>query len=243
MKKDFLQYSKRKNIIGYFLFLALLVIGGFLLSVLIPHLSEVVASISTPIWKIVKSEDIGDIKKTNIEPLQILVEALKKENSELKELLGRDMSNKNDSVIATILARPNQNPYDIFILDIGRRNGVKIGDIVLAEGEVVLGEIISISETTSKARLFSTPEIETQVTVGADNINITAIGMGGGNFTIRLPREAKVEIGDPVIILGSKVRILGAVGEIFSDPADPFKNILFTSPFNIQQLKWVFVDI
>jgi rod shape-determining protein MreC len=245
MKKKFLQYfNKGGKIVRYFFLIILFIVTIFTFGLSAPYFSDIATSISLPIWMITKNEVVVyDINNTNIESLQILVQALKKENTELKELLGRsDIANRK-TILATILVRPNQSPYDTIILDVGRNENIEINDKVLAQGDVVLGEIISVSDKTSKVRLFSSPGIETVVSVGEENITLTAIGNGGSNYIIESPREIEIKEGELITIAGPSIYILGVIGEIFSDPAESFKSILFKSPVNIQQLKWVFVEI
>lgn len=160
------------------------------------------------------------------------------ENTELKTLLGRG-GIKEKKILAVILAKPNQSPYDTLILDIGTDNGVNIGNAVLAYGNIVVGEIREVFPKSSRAVLFSSPGEEYQGTLSVNNISLKLTGRGGGNFASELPRGVSVGKGMQIFSVGLSPHILGIVDSIFTDPRNPFQSILVRSPVNIAELKWV----
>ncbi len=162
---------------------------------------------------------------------------LLKENIELKEMMGR--LKKGDMILASVIAKPNVSVYDSLIVDAGKNLGIKKGDKVFASGNILIGEIAETDKKTSKVRIFSSPKEKTSVSVGLSNIDTIAVGRGGGNFEIKLPRGADVKIGDPVFMKGINAVVLGSVEEIISNPIDSFKTLLFKSPVNLFELQWV----
>lgn len=163
------------------------------------------------------------------------------ENIELKELLGRDLS--SELVFASVLARPNRTLYDTLIIDVGRNVGVQKGDKVLYGGNILIGEISEVLEGSAKALLYSSPGEKLNVSVGVNSITSVAHGRGGGNFELKLPRDAKVDVGDVASVLNINPRVLGTVEYINESPSDPFKTILLSGPVNIFKLKWVEVEL
>ena len=80
---------------------------------------------------------------------------LYRENLELKSRLGRAPEGK--TLLAAVLLRPPGTPYDTFILDVGEKDGVALGDLVFAGGSVIIGKITEVYRSTSRTTLFSAP--------------------------------------------------------------------------------------
>lgn len=181
-----------------------------------------------------------ELKKDLVEAELMLVDrgVLLKENLELKEILGRS-GNIENTVLVAILAKPNRSLYDTLIVDAGKNLDIKKGDKVFALGNVLIGVVDEVDEKTSKVKLFSSQQEKIDVTLGFYNINVIAVGKGGGNFEIRLPRDTEVDVGEIVTMSGFNSPVLGSIEEIISDPVDPFKTLLFKSPVNMFELKWV----
>jgi len=68
-------------------------------------------------------------------------------------------------------------------------------------------------------------------------------GRGGGNFEMIVPRDFTIVKGDVALLPGIFPYVLGVVEIIISDPRDPFIKALLVSPVNIQELKFVEVEI
>jgi len=171
------------------------------------------------------------------------------ENESLKETLGR-MNTEKSLVLAAILSKPNQSPHDTLVLDVGTARGIKARDMVFAFGNIPMGRIAEVYENSSKVILFSnagekTQAIVTTATAGqADkNIFFELVGRGGGNFEMILPRDITLQKGDLVTIPGINPYTLAVVETVISDPRDPFTKALLSSPVNVQELKFVEVEI
>jgi cell shape-determining protein MreC len=182
----------------------------------------------------------NDELKRKLEDTQMVLtdrNLLLKENLELKEIMGRLVT--NDMVLASVLAKPNASLYDTAIIDAGNNLKIKVGDKVFVSGNILVGEIVEVSKNNSKVKFYSSFKEQVSVMVGLYNIEATAIGRGAGNFEIKLPRDIDIKVEDPIFIAGTESRILGNVAEIIFDPKDPFQLILVKSPVNLFELKWV----
>jgi len=166
--------------------------------------------------------------------------ALLKENLELKHILGR--VDNRDFILASVLSRPNKSTYDSLIIDLGIDSGIKNGSNVFAFGDIFIGKIDEVDKKTSRVKLFSSPKEKQEVMIGFNNIVAIATGKGAGNFEVEVPREAIVNIGDPVVAVGTNSSFFGSVEEIISEPINPFKTVLFKSAINIFELKWIQVE-
>lgn len=159
------------------------------------------------------------------------------ENLELQEELGRDVYGDR-TIAAKVLSSPGVSPYDTLIIDIGAKDDVMAGDTILVAGTIVVGEVVEVFAQTSRVQLISSPGEEFDVLVSG-SINAVAKGRGGGNFTIELPRDAEVSVGDVVEAAGSSIGVIGFVEYIEVDPNDPFQKMFLKSPVNIFNISWV----
>jgi len=184
------------------------------------------------------------------------------ENNKIKEILGRKSGAVN-MVLATILSKPKESIYGTFIIDAGINQGIGVGQRVFAFGNVPIGHIIETYADSSKVILYSNPgeKIEAIVSlvpgsgseaytsedyhsrkyVGRDAY-MEAVGRGGGNFEMVLPRDFVLEKGVEVTLPGTYPYVLATVSTIISDPRDSFQKALLASPVNIQELKFVEVE-
>lgn len=167
-----------------------------------------------------------------------LFEIVKKENEDLKSLLGRKTYNKK-YVLAAVLVKPFLSPYDSLIIDIGESDGVSVGDKVIADGNVYIGYVFEVYSDTSKVILYSSPGQKVNVLVGENNIEKGAVGIGGGNFRIEIPREIGVVEGDTIIIPSISPNVFGLVEKVIYKESDSFQTVLFKNLINIGELKWV----
>jgi len=171
---------------------------------------------------------------------QLLAEALKNENFELKDILNRKNNNQK-GILGVILAKPFFSPYDTLLIDIGSADDISVGDQVLASGNIYIGSIVETYEHSSKIILYSSSGEKTKVLIGKNNLEKEAIGMGGGYFSIEAPTGSDIKIGDPVVIPSISQNIFSTVEKIDLKPTDSFETILFKNPINISELKWVLV--
>ena len=114
----------------------------------------------------------------------LLSAALKDENTDLKNILGRK-SDSQKEILATILAKPFFSPYDTLVIDLGTADGIAVGDQVLVDGDIYIGFVNEIYSHSSKVVLYSSSGETVNVFVGSSTIEKTATGMGGGNFQSR----------------------------------------------------------
>lgn len=193
------------------------------------------------------------------------------ENATLKNLLKRPVSSVNpaaasstsisvatssDSIadlkpspytLAAVLKRPPIAAYDELIIDLGQDNGVTVGNLVYAPGNVLIGQVSDTLGQTSKVALLSSPGMTYDVLIrngdGGKSVSAVAHGLGGGQFSVQIPRDVVAKVGDIVTISSINNKTIGVVGAVVIDPAQPFGTILFTSLANVYELRWVFVDI
>jgi rod shape-determining protein MreC len=169
---------------------------------------------------------------------QVLFDLLKKENEDLKNILNRKKDDQK-LILASVLVKPFLSLYDTLIIDIGILDGVKVGDRVLVDGNVFIGYVSEVYDTSAKVVLYSSPGEKIKVLVGNNNIEKEAVGLGGGNFKVEIPREIDVKEGDSIIIPSISPNIFGIIEKIEFKESDSFQSVLFKNPTNIAELRWV----
>lgn len=154
-------------------------------------------------------------------------------------LLGRE--EKAGGIAAAVLTRPPQSPYDLFVIDAGSAEGVRLGALVRLPEGPVLGEVADVFSHAAKVRLFSTAGEKREAVLERGNIPVTLEGRGGGGFRIVVPRETWVEVGDRIVSADVSYSLLGVVEAVEVAATDAFKNVLVRGPANIFSVRFVSV--
>lgn len=228
--------QSKKKIVGLFL------VAFFLLAVFNNSARNFFAGAGTVIFQPFSSFGGSVINwankgKGDIETKSLDCEILKKENEELKEFLSRP--DKKDFIFAYVESRPPQSPYDILVVDMGAENGVQNGMQAVAYDDILIGYVIETSESSSKIKLTSFPNEETNAVLFLSNNQVITTGKGGGNFEIKLPKSIEVNTGERVITIGASPMLLGMIEKIEINPSDPFQKLYFRFPFNLHELKYI----
>ncbi len=231
-------------------------------------LSGVVFSISTPVVN--TSESLAHNNLSLLVSLFKDKEELVLENTKLKEQLNQNLviaveykslqeeimnlrqfrlPDKENVLVAKVLKNSGAFNYDTLVLDIGSANlssniKLSLGQKVIISDNVLLGELVEISETVSKAKLYSTPSRKTKVIIGPKNIDAVAEGRGGGNYLVTLPVGLEFKLGDVVrTIIGDDEYIIGVVEKIEKRPEVPFQKLYIKQPINLYNLSFVAIEL
>jgi cell shape-determining protein MreC len=223
-------------------FLVFVIIFLLLLCIVFPRfVSGLFIKIAGPFWNIEKDIKTEKIR-VSIDLQNTTILELEKENSDLKEIMARN-SSSSPMLLSYIVKKPPFTAYDSYVIDIGKNSGVKNGDKVYANGNLLLGEIVEINGNFAKVKLYSSYGEKFDVLIGKNNIEATATGKGGGAFEVVLPKDSKVQLNDSVSVPDLNVSVFGIVKNISRDPARAFSTVLFSQPINIYEQKWVQVKL
>ncbi len=223
-------------------FLVFVIIFLLLLCMFFPRfVSGLFIKIAGPFWNIEKDIKTEKIR-VSIDLQNTTILELEKENSDLKEIMARN-SSSSPMLLSYIVKKPPFTAYDSYVIDIGKNSGVKNGDKVYANGNLLLGEIVEINGNFAKVKLYSSYGEKFDVLIGKNNIEATATGKGGGAFEVVLPKDSKVQLNDSVSVPDLNVSVFGIVKNISRDPARAFSTVLFSQPINIYEQKWVQVKL
>jgi len=163
---------------------------------------------------------------------------LKEENENLKNILNRT-NKKENLVLATILSKPSVSFFDTLIVDVGEKNGVLAGDLVLAYGDIPIGRVSEVYRNTSKITLFSSSGEKTTGIIKGKDIYVEVIGRGGNNFEIILPSDLNIYEGIKILLPDIYPYVFAEVKSIITDPRDLYQKALLVSPINVQEIKFV----
>lgn len=245
--------TKRNNIFSIVFVIFVIVIFSFSLS------RDMLFKTGTPLWTIknnINTFFLNNIlvlnSKTNLikensllnekiklnEKEYALFNLLKKENEDLKNILNRKKDDQK-FILGSVLVKPFMSPYDTLIIDVGTSKGVSVGNVVVVDGNTFIGFVSETYSDTSKVVLYSSPGEKVKVLIGDNNIEKEAIGLGGGNFKVEIPTEIDVKEGDLVVIPAISTNIFGVVEKVEFKESDSFQTVLFKTPVNIAELKWV----
>lgn len=144
-------------------------------------------------------------------------------------------------IAAGVLTSPPQSLYDVLIVDAGKNKEIQSGAPVILPFGILIGNIASISDKTSQVVLFSSYGIKTEAILERTGTPVTLTGQGGGNYTIRVPRDIYVVNGDRVLSPGLNPRMLAVIEDVSSVSTDSFKRVLAQIPGGIYQIRFIYI--
>ncbi len=140
-------------------------------------------------------------------------------------------------------------PFDdnqTLIINIGSKDGVKVGWPVLAAENYLLGKIISVKADISEVRTIFSPDWKSEVKIGQGNLpGIEAVLAGGRQPTLELiPADAKINLGDEVISASPALPLglfVGKISEITPEPAASLQQAKLRTDYDPNKLGKVFI--
>jgi len=170
---------------------------------------------------------------------QSTIAGLEAENQALRSLHN---ATATDRVLAGVIARPNQTPYDVLILDRGSDHGIVPQAPVFAASTTVIGYTTRVFAQTSIVELITSPQVRTSVYVYGPNIYTNAEGIGGGVLRVGVPQGIPLSEGDVVVVPSVELGIFGRITTIESEPTSPEQFGYVTTEVPIQSLRLVTVS-
>lgn len=141
-------------------------------------------------------------------------------------------------ILASVVARPPETPYDTLVLAAGSAAGLAPAMEVVGPAGTPLGLIESVTPDFSRARLFSAAGVLTDAWVGAARVPIGLKGVGG-SFSASLPQGSGIAAGDLVYISGPGAVPVGRVARITGAASDPVVTLAIAPLVNVLSLPWV----
>lgn len=180
------------------------------------------------------NDEIASLRLTKMD-----YEKLQKEYDEL--LLQYGYNNSRNKIISDVLSKPPQAPFDTWILDVGEKEGIRVGAKVYLSDEIIIGEIVNVSKNTSTLTLFSSNEKVESINSRTGS-SLILLGKGGGNFKVEVPKDFDILWGDIFVIPGKGGGDIAVVYFIDNDLQGSFKGIFLRIPGNAVNAKKVLIE-
>jgi cell shape-determining protein MreC len=163
---------------------------------------------------------------------------LRVENEQFRQLCG---AVPEERIIARVVGRPPQMPYDIIMLDRGSSHGVIENSPVYAGSDQVLGYVSRVYDKTALVTLVSTAGFKSMAYIIGPNIYTYAEGVGGGMLRVVVPQGLPLAVEDTVILPAIDSGVYGRIASIETSPTQPEQYGYVPMSQNLQSLQYVSV--
>ncbi len=163
---------------------------------------------------------------------------LLEENKRLKEIL--KITDKK-RIVAGVIARPDELPFDFLQLDKGADSGIKVGAPVFVGQSTVIGLVSNVFADYSFVKLVSSPGFQATVFVSGPNVVAEMDGYGGGVSRVKVPQGVELKEGDLVYLPGVDTGVFGAIASVSGDVTQSEKYGFVTFDVPLSSLFWVTV--
>lgn len=164
------------------------------------------------------------------------IRKLEIENNELRTRAG---AVPEDRLLARVIGRPNQLPYDMLMLDRGADHGVILHAPVFLGTDQVIGFVSRVNEKTSLVTLITTAGFSSSAYVLGPNIYTFAEGMGGGVLRVRVPQGILLQTGDLIVLPAIDSGVYGEVSSVEAAATQPEQYGYVTTAIPLQSLYYV----
>ncbi len=148
-------------------------------------------------------------------------------------------SNAGSVVLANVIAKPPQSPYDVILVDIGSASGISLGSRVYGLGGIPLGRVGEVTTSQAKIILFSSVGEENQAVIERTGAAITLKGVGGGNMESEVGQDLDIIPGDKILLPQFNGALIASVVEVDKTATSAFKKVLYRTPINIFHMRFV----
>jgi cell shape-determining protein MreC len=220
--------------------LLLVVFGLFALALIVPTFVRFVAGIVLypviqvenwfaesnqilpALWrdKIVMQEQIDQLEQDLAlsGKLDLTKRRLSDENNRLRSLLGATSSPR---ILAAVVGKPNELPYDLIQIDQGSQAGIESGSPVYIGVDTVIGIVSAVQRNSAFVTLFTTPDFFATVYLSGANVTALLEGLGGGVARVRVPQGIPMRVGDLVHVPSVQPGVYGTIAWVESEPTQP----------------------
>lgn len=163
---------------------------------------------------------------------------LQEENNRLRMLLG---AQPNERILAGVIARPHDLPYDLLQIDQGRGDGIREDALVYAGNDQLLGQVVHVADDYSLVKLFTSPGSELTGFISGPDAIVTIEGVGGGVARAKVPQGVPISIGNLVYVPSVQPGMFGRLEFIDNRPSQPEQYAYITLDVGLQSLHFVAV--
>jgi rod shape-determining protein MreC len=165
------------------------------------------------------------------------IRILEGENERLRNTLSNAPEGDNED-IKVYSSYPFNNRGEIAIAA-GRDKGIHEGDAVVYGGNILVGKVRDVFESSSVVTTIFDPSWEVQVRIGESEID--ALMQGGNELRVVLiPDDAPIEKGEIVVVASEEFPYgleVGVVGDIENVSGDVFKEAVLTPSLQLNNVR------
>ncbi len=145
----------------------------------------------------------------------------------------------DERVIARVVGRPPQLPYDVVMLDRGQDHGVVESAPVFVGRDQIIGYVSRVYKSSSLVTLISTANMRSMAYIIGPNIYTYAVGQGGGIVRVEVPQGVPLSVGDVVVLPAIDAGVYGRVAEVVTSPTQPEQYGYVPMESNLQSVQYV----
>lgn len=152
---------------------------------------------------------------------------------------------KRSVLVAKVYSTFPFNNKDLLAINAGSTDGVAVGMPVSLEGNILVGQIIEVSETQSIVRTIFDKDWSLSVRVGANQYDALLVGSQNPRLTL-IDRTHLINVGDEVISAKKDLPYglkIGGVSQVNDLVASSFKEADLILPYNPKDLREVVIFI
>lgn len=148
------------------------------------------------------------------------------ENEFLRRQMGLPLDEARQLILAEVVSGGPAKTGRYFLIDKGRKDGIENKAAVIVGGNILVGQIVEVNETVSKARLLNDPN--SRIAGRIQESGITGLVAGDEKFNLiidLLPQGEKIEKGQTAVSFCAadyfpSGLLFGEIEEIVSSEAD-----------------------
>jgi cell shape-determining protein MreC len=140
-----------------------------------------------------------------------------------------------DTAPIKVILKPPFMPFDLVRLS-GNLENYAEGSPVFYKN-VIVGTLKEKTNRYGTVELFSMPNRITPALI--KGVQFEAKGLGGGRYSLEVPKDFDIKEGDPILYPNERVILLGAVEQLESNEEDLFKKVFFNLPIPLDSISYV----
>lgn len=165
-----------------------------------------------------------NLKQANQELLSQIsqLKEVVRENEFLRQQLGLFDTKDNQLILAHIISQSPSNLERHFLIDQGVRHGIENGDVVITAGNLLVGQIIEVSNSFSMVRLIVDPNSRINALIQETNVTGLVRGIYGMDLILDLLPQGRIVKKDETVVTSGLAGVfppgllIGQIQEIIS---------------------------
>ncbi len=180
----------------------------------------------------------------------VVLEELKRENTELKNALAFIERTGLPSIPASIITRSSLEGGMVFTIDVGALNGIVVGNPVIVGDGMIIGKIINTTASSATVQSITHPDIATAVSILGQSQTIgVAEGISGNLMKLKfIPQDSQIKLNDLVVTSGLESQVpaglfIGLINDVRTETTTPFLEAVIEPLVDVRQYHIVHVLI